>query len=267
MIKGIAYLSFAVLALLFSRSSLADEAEYNSYGLYNAREQRFELEKETQDVRSIASITKLFTAYTVLNSGVNLYEPIKVNGRSSGRFANGARVERYELLRAMLMSSDNRSAESLARAHPGGYEQFLIDANMHVEKMGLVNTKIADSTGLLSANVSTVRELTEFLLTLNKYPLIKFLSSTQQYLVEYTPPKRKKPVKIQLRNTNQWVFKHNEIVLTKTGWTTAAGRCLAMLVEKDGVLYTMVTLGNKNIKQRAKIIGDMFDNYIDLASK
>lgn len=239
----------------------------NSYGLYNSINDTYEVEKDTTDVRSIASITKLFTAYTVINSGVNIYETITVSGKSNGRFANGAKVERYELLRAMLMSSDNRSAESLAKAHPGGYDQFLIDVNMHVEKMGLENTKIVDSSGLMGANVSTVKELTRFLMILKDYPLIKYLSSTQQYLVEYIPPKRKKPVKVQLRNTNQWVFKHNEIVLTKTGWTTAAGRCLAMLIEKNGILYSLVTLGNNNVKQRAKFISDMFDNYIDLAPR
>lgn len=239
----------------------------NSYGLYNSTNQVFEVEKDTTEVRSIASITKLFTAYTILNSGVNIYESIKVSGKSKGRFVNGAKIERYELLRAMLMSSDNRSAESLANAHPGGYKQFLIDANMHVEKLGLENTKIVDSTGLLGANVSTVKELTQFLLVLKDYPLIKFLSSTQQYLVEYIPPKRKNPVKVELRNTNKWVFKHDEIVLTKTGWTTSAGRCLAMLIEKNGIIYSLITLGNNNIKERAKFIGDMFDNYIVLDSR
>lgn len=242
-------------------------ASANSYGLYNSQSQTFELEKGIDIIRSIASITKLFTAYAILNSNVNLYEEIKVSGKSTGRFANGSRIERYELLRAMLMSSDNRSAESLAKAHPGGYDQFLIDVNNHIKKLGLTDTEIVDSTGMMKANRSTIKDLTRFLLVLQDYPLIKYLSSTQQYLVEYTPPNRKKPIKIQLHNTNKFVFKHNEIVLTKTGWTTAAGRCVAMLVEKNGILYSLVTLGNSNVKQRAQIISNMFDNHIAVNSK
>jgi hypothetical protein len=34
-----------------------------------------------------------------------------------------------------------------------------------------------------------------------------------------------------------------------------------MLVEKDGVLYAMITLGNKNVKQRSGVINDMFNVY------
>ena len=68
-------------------------------------------------------------------------------------------------------------------------------------------------------------------------------------------------ITIQLRNTNPQIFNYDNIVLTKTGFTSAAGRCLAMLVEKDGVLYAMITLGNKNVKQRSGVINEMFNVY------
>ena len=66
-----------------------------------------------------------------------------------------------------------------------------------------------------------------------------------------------------MRNTNPQVFNYDSIVLTKTGFTNAAGRCLAMLVEKNGVLYAMVTLGNRDVKQRSGVINDMFNIYVN----
>lgn len=254
---------YLILAFLI----FTNAANANSFGLYNTKDNVYEVEKEANRVRSIASITKLFTAYTIIKSGVDLSEEIKVNGRSSGRFPNGARVQRYELLRAMLMSSDNRSAESLANSHPGGYQKFLADVNTNVNNLGLRDTTIADSTGILGANVSTVYDLTRFLLELKEYPRIKFLSSTKQHNIEYISPKRKKPVTVTLRNTNQFVFAYDEIVLTKTGFTNAAGRCLAMLVDMDGVLYALITLGNNNVNQRSRVINNMLSNHIELASK
>jgi len=243
--------------LLFANSVYA-----NSYGLYDFDNVRYEHSRNTTDVRSIASITKLFTAYAVVMSAVDLDEKVKVQGKSGGRFARGAYLERSELMWAMLMSSDNLASESLAHAHPGGYEQFLKDINWHLGLNGFKETKIVDPTGLLAGNVSTVDELKEFLFMLRNVDIIKFYSSGKTYSIKYQPPKSKKQITIQLRNTNPQIFNYDSIVLTKTGFTNAAGRCLAMLVEKNGVLYAMVTLGNKDVRQRSGVINEMFNVYV-----
>jgi D-alanyl-D-alanine endopeptidase (penicillin-binding protein 7) len=243
--------------LLFANSVYAN----NSYGLYDFSNLRYEHSRNTSVVRSIASITKLFTAYTVVMSRVDLNEKVKVQGRSSGRFARGAYLERSELMRAMLMSSDNLAAESLAHAHPGGYVEFLKDVNWHLGVNGFKDTHIVDSTGLLAGNVSTVDELKEFLFILRRINIIKDYSSEKLYVVKYQPPRSKKTITINLRNTNPQIFTYDDIILTKTGFTSAAGRCVAMLVEKDGILYAMITLGNKNVKQRSGVINDMFNVY------
>ena len=235
----------------------------NSYGLYDFSNLRYDHSRNTDEVRSIASITKLFTAYAVVMSQVDLEEKVKVQGRSSGRFARGAYLERSELMRAMLMSSDNLAAETLAHAHPGGYDKFIEDINWHLGLNGFKETKIVDATGLLAGNVSSVEELKEFLFMLRNIDIIKFYSSEKSYFIKYLPPKSKKTITIQLRNTNPQIFNYDSIVLTKTGFTNAAGRCLAMLVEKNGVLYAMVTLGNKNVKQRSGVINDMFNVYVN----
>jgi D-alanyl-D-alanine endopeptidase (penicillin-binding protein 7) len=162
------------------------------------------------------------------------------------------------------MSSDNLAAESLAHAHPGGYEQFIKDVNTMTSDLNLKNTVIVDSTGLLAGNQSTVDDLKEFLFTLRKYPLIQRLSTEKLYTYQYK--KGKKTITIQMRNTNPQMWTYDNIVLTKTGFTSAAGRCLAMLVEKEGSLFAVVTLGNKDVKQRSKNITTMM-NEIGIGSK
>ena len=246
-----------IFCLLFANSVYA-----NSYGLYDFRDLRYEHSRNTADVKSIASITKLFTAYAVVMSLVDLDEKVKVQGKSSGRFARGSYLQRSELMRAMLMSSDNLAAETLAHAHPGGYDKFIADINWHLGLNGFKETKIVDATGLLAGNVSTVDELKEFLFILRRIDIIRYYSSGKTYSVKYQPPKSKKTITIQLRNTNPQVFTYDSIVLTKTGFTNAAGRCLAMLVEKNGVLYAMVTLGNKDVRQRTGVINEMFNVHV-----
>jgi D-alanyl-D-alanine endopeptidase (penicillin-binding protein 7) len=241
------------LLLLFSTNVYAV-----SYGVYDLSELRYEHSLNTDEVRSIASITKLFTAMAVINSDVSLSEQIKVQGKSTGRFARGIYIERYELLRAMLMSSDNLSAESLAMAHPGGYDKFISDVNTMVSDLNLKNTVIVDSTGLLPGNKSTVDDLKDFLFTLRKYTLIQHLSTEKLYTYQYK--KGKKTITIQLRNTNPQMWTYDNIVLTKTGFTNPAGRCLAMLVEKEDKLFAVVTLGNKDVRQRSQNITTMMND-------
>lgn len=228
-----------------------------SYGVINYSTMDYEHEKNVHEVRSIASITKLFTAKTVIDSGVSMSEQIKVQGKSSGRFARGILIERYELLRAMLMSSDNLAAESLAHAHPGGYERFLKDVEENISEMGLKNTVIVDSTGLLSGNQSSVNDLKEFLFILRRYQTIQQLSSEKYYTYEYR--RGKKTIKVNLKNTNPQMWTYDNIILTKTGYTSVAGRCLAMLVEKNGELYGVISLGNKTLVQRSKNITELMN--------
>jgi hypothetical protein len=67
-----------------------------SYGLFNYTHERYEHSKNVEEQRSIASVTKLFTAYTVINSGVDLSERVPVKGKASGRFNRGIMIERFD---------------------------------------------------------------------------------------------------------------------------------------------------------------------------
>jgi D-alanyl-D-alanine endopeptidase (penicillin-binding protein 7) len=230
----------------------------SAYGLYDFNNVKYEAEENVNDVRSIASITKLFTAYTILQAPVDLDEKIEVRGKSYGHFVRGSLVTRYDLLRAMLMSSDNLAAESLAHSHPGGYDMFVQDANLYIGNLGLKKTVIVDATGLLEGNKSTVNELKDFLFTLRKYSVIQELSVTRHYKITYTPPKRKKPVTVTLNNTNPQIDKLPGVVITKTGFTNPAGRCVAMLVEYKDNWYGVITLGNKNVVQRSNVVTRLF---------
>ena len=243
-----------LLALLFL-PALSWSA--TSYGVFDFADVEYQHSKNTDEVRSIASITKLFTAQTIIDSGADLRELVKVEGKAKGRFARGALVERYELLRAMLMSSDNLAAESLANAHPGGFDKFIQDVNTRISDMGLKNTVIVDSTGLLPGNKSTVDDLKDFLFVLRRYQLIQLLSAEKSYIYEYR--KGTKMVKVNLRNTNPQIWTYDNIVLTKTGFTNPAGRCLAMLVEKNGGLFAVVSLGNTSVQQRSKNITELMN--------
>jgi len=239
------------LALIFG----ACYSYAGSHALYEFSSASYLIENNRHEVRSIASITKLFTAITVLNSGVDLNEKIKVNGKSKGHVPKGVYMSRTELMRAMLISSDNRAAETLANHHPGGFERFIKDANTYVFHNALYNTTIVDSTGLLPGNQSTATDLIEFLSLIKQQSIIRSIASERNAVLN--APRGKKTITINIRNTNPEIFVYDNILISKTGFTNPAGRCVLMLIEKKNELYGVVVLGQRNVKSRSILVKDL----------
>ena len=228
-----------------------------AYALYEFNSSAFVVSSNRTEVRSIASITKLFTAVAVLNSGVDLTEKVKINGKSGGKVPAGVFMSRYDLMQAMLISSDNRAAETLANHHPGGFQSFIKDINQYIEKHSLLNTTIVDSTGLDRGNVSSVGDLIEFLSLIKHNTTIRAIAGERNAAIN--APKGKKNIKINIHNTNPEIFVYDNILISKTGFTNPAGRCVIMLVEKSKELYGVVVLGQTNVRNRSIIVKDLLN--------
>jgi len=228
------------------------QATARSAALYNFTDSVMEVSQNDTSTVPIASITKLFTAMAVIDSGENLFEQVKVQGSATGRLPKGSMVTRIELLKAMLIASDNRASDSLAHAHPGGYEEFIKYVNDRISDIGLRSTTISDASGLSANNISTAEDLVNFVWWLRKYPLIVQISSMSNDHIEFDNH-RNKPVKLQVRNTNPDISKYN-VLISKTGFTSRAGRCLLMLVNHNDTIFGVVVLGEKNTISRSKVI-------------
>ena len=177
--------------------------------------------KNSNNTQSIASLSKLVTAMVCIDSG-NCDQT---------------------LLKRLLVRSDNHAAEKIAEKHAGGRVKFLHDMNSKVELLGLTETKFIDPSGLSVFNRSTAREYVEVVLEAEKYPLIKQISSSVVI----------KEKKESLRNTNTFLLtKYKNIVLSKTGYTSKAGHCLALVVENSTKKYIIVILGEGSSERRIK---------------
>lgn len=242
-----------LFVLLLLWSGLAHSQ--GSYALYDYDNAHYQVVNNADQIRPIASITKLFTAIVVLRSGAELDERVKVQGKAKGRFAKGMMVSRIDLMRAMLISSDNLAAETLANTYPGGFNQYIQDANQYVKGMGMIHTELVDASGLLPGNVSTVPELIHFLWLIRQDPNIRAIANERSATLSI--PKGKKTLKINLHNTNPTLFKFDNILISKTGFTNPAGRCVVMLVEKEQRLYAVVILGQKDVQARSTIAKEL----------
>lgn len=206
--------------------------------------------------RPIASLTKLMTALIIVESDLDLDQKVKYRG---GIF-RAKSVSRLELLESLLIRSDNAAAEALARSWPGGRSEFISRMNLRAEQLNMKYTTYFDPSGLDDKNVSTASDLSRLIFVCSHYPLISNISSTKYLTVERKY--RKKIKKISVGNTNKLLFEFDNIVLSKTGTTTAAGRCLALIVEKNNRQYVIVILGEKSPKDRENKARDLIFNYV-----
>jgi D-alanyl-D-alanine carboxypeptidase len=53
------------------------------------------------------------------------------------------------------------------------------------------------------------------------------------------------------------MFTYDNILISKTGTTNAAGKCVAMLIERDGALFAVIVLGQKTGHQRTMIVEEL----------
>lgn len=178
------------------------------------------------EVRSIASITKLMTAMVVIDSNQDMNQKI-------GRYS------REDLIQLVLVKSDNRAATALCKAFPGGYKECIRLMNAKAASLAMYNTVFVDSTGISSLNRSTAIELLQLVIEASKYPAIVKASQTP---VLYLKPGKQT---LSFRNTNPLVGQRQDIIVSKTGTTTAAGGCIVMMVDTVYGKRIIVVLGSK----------------------
>ncbi len=202
------------------------------------------LAKNSDAVLPIASLTKLMTAAVVVESRLSMDEDITVTNddvdtekNSSSRLMVGATLTRGELLHLALMSSENRAAHALGRAHPGGLAAFVASMNAKAKLLGMRDTRYVDPTGLNSNNQSSARDLAVLVKAAYQQPLIRELSISPEHAV------RLGARQVQFRNTNSLVRNPSwDIGLQKTGYIVEAGRCLVMQASMVGRNYIMIFL-------------------------
>ena len=201
-------------------------------------------EKNASDIVPIASLTKLMTAMIVLDAHLDMQEQIAITEDdvdtlkfSSSRVPVGAVLARHTLLELALMSSDNRAAHALARTYPGGMSHFLVAVRNKAHALGLRRTNIEEPTGLSPYNTSTANDLAKLAMAAARYPEIEQITTVSGDLIDVDGMPR------HYHNTNRLVSdKSWNILLSKTGFTREAGRCIIMRVRAAGRDAVMVLL-------------------------
>jgi len=203
--------------------------------------------KNADAVLPIASLTKVMTAFVILDSAQPLDEMLEITSedtdrekRTPSRLKVGTRLSRDDLLLLSLMASENRAAMALSRNYPGGREAFVARMNAKAQALGMASTHFADAAGLSSRSVSTARDLHRLLTAADAQPLIRDYTTRSDHTVRVARNR-----KLTFINSNRLVRRANwDIELQKTGYTNEAGRCLVMQARVANRRLAMIFLNS-----------------------
>lgn len=201
-------------------------------------------EENSQDKRSIASITKVMTALVYLEDNPDLSQQIAIErsdvfAASTTYLKAGDRITAGELLHLLLIPSDNGAARALARTSHGGTAAFIERMNEKAIELGLQNTSFADPSGLNANNVSSAFDLSHLITFAASDERIASVMRTATYTV--TTNRRQIPI----HSTNHILLAGDvEVMGAKTGFISKSGYCLASLLRlPQGNPIAVVVLG------------------------
>ena len=176
-------------------------------------------------VRSIASITKLMTTMIVLDSGQPLSQKLGPNTRG-------------ELIQLAMIRSDNWAANQLCQHYPGGRTACVMAMNRKADSLRMSNTRFVDPTGLGVMNVSTGQDLIHLVRAARDYSEIR--TASQQPWVRIG--------RQIVYNTNRIV--NSDFLVSKTGYIRAAGGCVVMMMDTWIGQRIVILLGSRSTQTR-----------------
>ena len=200
-------------------------------------------QKNPDAVLPIASITKLMTALVTVDAGLPLDEVLVVDksdrtiDRVRSWLTPGVRLTRGEALHLALMSSENHAAQMLGRTYPGGLNAFVAAMNAKAQMLGMHDSRFADPTGLNADNRSSPADLVRLVKAAYEHDVIRDYSVSTGASVQIGRRLVQYGTTNGLTHSADW-----NIELQKTGFISAAGRCLVMSAVVEGQRVVMVLL-------------------------
>ena len=220
-------------------------------------------EFNADEQRSPASLTKIMTGLLSVEAaerGVVSMDEIITAGldcqtgmdstSSNASIVAGEQMSFRDYFYCAMVVSANDACNVIGSRIGGSIGGFVELMNLRAEELGLENTHFADPNGLSYENKTTARELSLILQEALQHEdfLEAFTTST------YTVPKTNSNDQRELKSTDALTtrdsyysqygdFFYEPAIGGKTGFTRAAGYCLASVAEKDDLRVLIIVMG------------------------
>ena len=192
-----------------------------------------------------ASLVKLMTAYVAFSlieeNALALDDVVTVSrkawkmGGSQMFIEVGTRVSVEELLKGIIVQSGNDASVAIAEHVAGTEEAFAGIMNEHAARLGMTGTSYANSHGLPHPeNYTTARDVATLISALMRdFPEKYVWHSLESFTYNG----------IEQPNRNRLLRRDPSVDGGKTGYTKAAGYCLAVSANRDDMRIVAVVMG------------------------
>lgn len=204
------------------------------------------LYEKNKDLRfSPASTIKIMTSLTALeyfklDDLLTVPQDSKID--SVINLQRGDKFRFIDLLYAMMLPSDNRSADAIAQNYPGTVTEFVKRMNENAKKWNLKNTYFADPSGLLDdLNYTTSYDLAILATIAMENETIRNIVATRSTTISDSLNQQT----YELQNLNILLGSEGVVGL-KTGHTDQAGDVLVTAKNYNGHLLIMVVMNSED---------------------
>ena len=207
--------------------------------LMDADSGRILYEKNGDERRLIASITKLMTALVALESGHLPDEMVTIQPEWTGIEGSSLYLRAGETLRletllyGMLLRSGNDAAQAVAGYCAGDIASFVASMNQKAAELGMTNSCFANPSGLnAEGHYSTARDMAILARACLENETLRSMTATKSIALEGRI----------FTNHNKLLWQYEGCIGLKTGYTEKAGRTLVSAAQRGGMTLICVTL-------------------------
>ncbi len=272
---------------VFAEDDSAEDMAPNSKAaiLYEATTGTVLYEKNADEQRAPASMTKVMTAILVLEENPNLEGELTVSEDAvRGYYCSdmvpqkhllaGEVISYEDCMKYLLIPSGNEAATAFAFDMCDDYKDFIAKMNEKAEELGCENTHFRDCIGLASGeHYTTPRDMVKICEYAMQFDKFRECVSQSKGTV---PASNVRDKGFDYETTNYVKFPDDRyespyskyMTGCKTGYTPAAGWCFAGCMEKDGLAFYSVVMGGEllDYKDGERVVQGDFLDTINLYS-
>lgn len=211
--------------------------------------------KNEDEIRSIASLTKIMTMMVFLDGNYNLNKYVKIKSEDLDMEMSqaaalglkaGEEVLVSDLVKAALIGSKNDAVNVLVRYTGMTEDEFIKKMNEKAKFLGLKNTYFDNVNGLSEQNKSTAKELSKIYYYAFFNPTIRNISTIKEYTF-----KTKTGKTYYVKSTDKLLDNSMFTVLAgKTGYIDDAKYCFASLTKSGNKKVLGIFLGSESDEAR-----------------
>ncbi len=267
--KFLKFLSFRYLLLAAAFVTVhsaqvwaAPNVQAESAILINARTGGVIYEKNADTRRSPASLTKVMTCILGLeekglDSIFNISMAAAATEYSDLGMKGGEKMRSGELMRGMMMESDNGAAVVVAQNVSGNILKFADRMNAKAKELGCRKTHFSNPHGLtVKWHYTTARDMAKIAAYAMKNPDFRNIVSSKSSVIHWASPSGKT---YKADNTNRLLSFYTGANGIKTGWTSAAKGCLAASAKRNDIELIAIVLKSPDGDSRFADARSMLD--------